>query len=95
MRLKLNISDRSDCHNVEIQNKILKTFVLKRNLDLAFRWSLSKRFLGFLNNQSRLNNRCNINGKSRTVLRCLRLNRLVIASYTARGFIKGVYKGSW
>jgi small subunit ribosomal protein S14 len=95
MRLRLEVPKRLDCHNMEIQNKVLKTVVSKSNLALAVRWSVSKRFLNLLNHQSRLNNRCNVNGKSRTVLRCLRLNRLVIASYQARGFIKGAYKASW
>jgi small subunit ribosomal protein S14 len=95
MRLRLDIPKRRDCHNVEIQNRILKTVILKSNLDLAVRWGVSKRFLVFLNHQTRLNNRCNVNGKSRSVFRCLRLNRLVIASYQARGFIKGAYKASW
>jgi small subunit ribosomal protein S14 len=95
MRLRLDIPKRLDCHNMEIQNRVLKTVVSKSNLALAVRWSVSKRFLAFENHQSRINNRCNVNGKSRTVLRCLRLNRLVIASYQARGFIKGAYKASW
>jgi ribosomal protein S14 len=80
---------------MEIQNKILKTVVSKSNVALAVRWSVSKRFLVFSNHKSHLNNRCNINGKARAVFRCLRLNRLVIASYQARGFIKGAYKASW
>jgi small subunit ribosomal protein S14 len=95
MRLKLDIPNRLGCYNMEIQNKVLKTVVSKSDLALPVRWNTSKRFLDFLNYQSRLNNRCNINGKSRTVFRCLRLNRLVIASYQARGFIKGAYKASW
>jgi small subunit ribosomal protein S14 len=95
MRLKLDIPNRLDCHNMEIRNKVLKTVVSKSDLALFVRWNTSKRFSDFLNHQSRLNNRCNINGKSRTVFRCLRLNRLVIASYQARGFIKGAYKASW
>jgi ribosomal protein S14 len=95
MRLKLDIGNRLICHNMEIQNKILKTVISKSNIALATRWSVSKRFLVFQNHKSRLNNRCNINGKARAVFRCLRLNRLVIASYQARGFIKGACKASW
>jgi small subunit ribosomal protein S14 len=95
MRLKLDIPKRLSCHNTEIQNKVLKTIVSKSKLMLAVRWSISKRFSVFLNYKSRINNRCNLNGKSRSVLRCLRLNRLAIASYQARGFIKGAYKASW
>lgn len=95
MRLKLDIPGRLDCYNTELQNKVLKTVVSKNRLSLAVRWNVSKRFSTFLNHKSRLNNRCNINGKSRTVFRCLRLNRLVIASYQARGFIKGASKASW
>jgi ribosomal protein S14 len=95
MRLKLDIPKRLSCHNMELQNKILKTIVSKSNLARAIRWNVSKRFLGFSNHQSRLVNRCNVNGKSRAVFRCLRLNRLAIASYQAQGFIKGAYKASW
>jgi small subunit ribosomal protein S14 len=95
MRLKLDIPKRLNCHAMEIRNKVLKTVVSKSDLALSTRWSVSKRFLTLLSYQTRLNNRCNINGKSRAVFRCLRLNRLVIASYQARGFIKGAYKASW
>lgn len=95
MRLKLDIPKRLSCHDMELQKKVLKTVVSKSNLALAIRWNVSKRFLGFSNHQSHLVNRCNVNGKSRAVFRCLRLNRLAIASYQARGFIKGAYKASW
>jgi ribosomal protein S14 len=95
MRLRLDIPARSDCYNTELRSKVLKTVVSNGKLALAIRWNVSKRFATFSNYQSRLNNRCNVNGKSRTVFRCLRLNRLVIASYQARGFIKGAYKASW
>jgi small subunit ribosomal protein S14 len=95
MRLKLDIPRRINCHDTEIRNKVLKTMVSKSELALSTRWSISKRFAESLNYQSRLNNRCNVNGKSRTVSRCLRLNRLTIASFQARGFIKGAYKASW
>jgi len=95
MRLKLDIPRRINCHDTEIRNKVLKTLISKSGLTLSTRWTVSKRFLTLLSYQSRLNNRCNINGKSRSVFRCLRLNRLVIASYQARGFIKGAYKASW
>jgi ribosomal protein S14 len=95
MRLKLDTPNRLDCYNMEIRNKVLKTVASRSDIALPVRWNISKRFLNFLNYQSRLNNRCNINGKSRTVFRCLRLNRLVIASYQARGLIKGAYKASW
>jgi len=95
MRLKLDIPNRLNCYNIEIQNKVLKTVISKSDLMLAVRWNISKRFSSFLNYQTRLNNRCNVNGKSRSVLRCLRLNRLAVASYQARGFIKGAHKASW
>jgi ribosomal protein S14 len=95
MRLKLDIPQRLNCHNMEIQNRILKTVISKSSLALAIRWNVSKRFLTLSEHRSRLINRCNINGKSRAVFRCLRLNRLVIASYQAQGFIKGAYKASW
>lgn len=80
MRLKLDIPNRLNCHNMEIRNKVLKTLVGRSGLALSIRWSVSKRFLTFLNYKSRITNCCNVNGKSRTVLRCLRLNRLVIDS---------------
>jgi ribosomal protein S14 len=95
MRLKLDTPNRVSCYITEIQNKIIKTTTLKSNLKPSIRWAASKRFSNFQNYKSRLNNRCNVNGKSRFVFRCLRLNRLVIASYQARGFIKGAYKASW
>jgi len=95
MRLKLDIPKRLDCYDVEIQNKVLKTVVSKSKLELGIRWGISKRFSVFPNYKSKLNNRCNVNGKSRAVLRCLRLNRLTIASYQARGFIQGAHKASW
>jgi ribosomal protein S14 len=95
MRLKLDIPNRLNCYNMELRNKVLKTVVSKSDLTLAIRWGISKRFLVSSNHKSQLNNRCNVNGKSRTVLRCLRLNRLVIASYQAQGFIKGAHKASW
>jgi len=95
MRLKLDIPNRLSCHNMELQNKVLKTVISKSDLASAICWAVSKRFLDFPNHKTRLNNRCNINGKSRSVFRCLRFNRLAIASYQARGFIKGAYKASW
>jgi ribosomal protein S14 len=95
MRLKLDIPSRLGCQDIEIRNKILKTVVSKNGIAVNVRWAVSKRFLNFLNHQSRLNNRCNVNGKARAVFRCLRLNRLIVASYQARGYIKGAYKASW
>jgi ribosomal protein S14 len=95
MRLKLDIPNRLEFHNLEIKNRILKTVISKSKLALPIQWSVSKRFLAFANHSTRLNNRCNANGKSRAVFRCLRFNRLAIASYQARGFIKGASKASW
>jgi ribosomal protein S14 len=95
MRLKLDIPNRLNCSNIELRNMVLKAVVSKNSVALSIRWNVSKRFSTFLNYKSRLNNRGNVNGKSRTVLRCLRVNRLVLASYQARGFIKGAYKASW
>lgn len=95
MRLKLDTPNRLHCCNTELRNVILKSVVSKGSVTLAVRWKVSKRFITFLAYKSRLSNRCNVNGKSRSVLRCLRINRLVIASYQSRGFIKGVYKASW
>ena len=95
MRLKLDIPNRLNCHNLEIKNRILKTVISKSKLALPVQWNVSKRFLSFTNHSTKLNNRCNANGKSRAVFRCLRFNRLAIASYQARGFIKGAYKASW
>jgi ribosomal protein S14 len=95
MRLKLDIPNRLNCHNLEIKNRILKTVISKSKLALPIQWSVSKTFLAFSHYPTRLNNSCNANGKSRAVFRCLRFNRLAIASYQARGFIKGAYKASW
>lgn len=94
MRLRLEVPKRLDCHNMEIQNKVLKTVVSKSNVVSAVRWAVSKRFSSFFDYTSRLNNRCNVNGKSRSVIRCLRFNRLVIVSYQAKRLIKGFSKVS-
>jgi ribosomal protein S14 len=94
MRLKSDTVNRKACYEVEILNKVLKTVVSKSNVVSAVRWAVSKRFSSFFDYTSRLNNRCNVNGKSRSVIRCLRFNRLVIVSYQAKRLIKGFSKVS-
>ena len=46
MRLKLDIPNRLECHNLEIKNRILKTVISKSKLALPIQWSVSK-ILGF------------------------------------------------
>jgi len=95
MHLKSDILNRFRCSKSEIQNKILKTSLLKGGLALPIRWNISKRLLNIGCYKNRLVTRCHLTRKSRAVFRCFRLNRLAIASYQAQGYLKSIHKASW
>jgi ribosomal protein S14 len=81
----------------ELFNQILKTLAHNENIFVSIRNGLHKRFF-FINTnnyKSKIVFSCNVNRKNRSVLRCFRFNRLVLANFYSNGLIKGVYKTSW
>lgn len=75
----------------------LKFLCADRFLFLRVRWNLALRFEKFFSNSSpiRLKGRCVRTFRSRSVLRSVRLSRILFRKYACSGTIFGLVKESW
>lgn len=76
-------------------NKITKTLVYNESIPIIFRSRFYYSFenIGYCN---QFVSYCNVNvKKTRSVFRCLRLNRFIFSDFQLRGLTMGVYRVSW
>jgi small subunit ribosomal protein S14 len=75
----------------------LSTISSNQNLPLAVRWK-ARLALGSISKNSfssKLNNRCGLTGRSRSVLRDFKLSRIAFRKASNSGLIPGLKKFSW
>lgn len=79
------------------QKKLISRLILKNEnyISLKDREKLSSIILSDYINTSRLVNRCVFTGRSRSVFRFFRLNRMIFKYLAVNGLIQGVRKASW
>jgi hypothetical protein len=90
-----NLNRISYCSKSELLIKVLKTFILKNNLNYAVRLTTITIFSKLIYYIGQINNFCNFNKKHRSVFRFLRANRISLSAITKSGLIKNITKSSW
>lgn len=83
------------CSKNEFLTKILKSFLLKNNLNYSIRLITIYNFEKLIYHIGQINNFCNLNKKYRSVYRFLRLNKLNLNLIIKCGFFKNIKKASW
>ena len=78
----------------EYKYLILKSICIDKRLDFKNRYLLRGRFLyyHYYNSKVRLRNRCLLTGRSRFVLRYLKLSRMSFRDTVSKGLLRGFIK---
>ena len=90
-----NLNRISYCSKNEFTIKVLKTFILKNNLNYVVRLITIAIFSKLIYYIGQINNFCNFNKKHRSVSRFLRTNRLSLSVTIKLGLTKNITKSSW
>ena len=79
------------------KKKNIKKQILSKNITESKRLELMFKLGKIPRNSSitRINNRCNITGNTRSVLKKFKLNRITFRKMALEGLIPGVTKSSW
>ncbi len=75
----------------------LKTIAANQDLPMEERFKARLKLAKLPRNSSptRLNNRCEVTGRSRAYYRKLRMSRIALRDYASKGQIPGMVKSSW
>ena len=75
----------------------LKTIAANQDLPMEERFKARLKLAKLPRNSSptRLNNRCEMTGRSRAYYRKLRMSRIALRDYASKGQIPGMVKSSW
>jgi small subunit ribosomal protein S14 len=75
----------------------LKTIAANQDLPMEERFKARLKLAKLPRNSSpsRLNNRCEVTGRSRAYYRKLRMSRIALRDYASKGHIPGMVKSSW
>jgi len=81
----------------EQKRAVLKYLISNRNLSTGTRWQAGLDLSHLTKNSSkiRLNSRCIVTGRGKSISRSFRLSRIMLRMFASSGSISGLRKSSW
>lgn len=96
-QIKKNIEQRYIYSKLEKKRLVLKSISFNTKIDKKIRWKIQKKFneLPTKSSITRVKNICIITGRSRSVIRFLRISRIQLKKFISKGLLPGLAKYSW